>query len=164
MSEIQDKKPSGMRPGLRYLLIGSLAVNLIVGGLMVGAVVGNKKSGERPPRGGDILGAYTQALTGKDRREIGREIRDHRRAQGEREMRPREVLEQMLVALRADPFDPDVVQAVIDEQMETAFERRKVAQDLWLTHVVSMSAEERAAYADRIVEVLSKRKGPPKRP
>ena len=49
MSEIQDKKPSGMRPGLRYLLIGSLAVNLIVGGLMVGAVVGNKKSGERPP-------------------------------------------------------------------------------------------------------------------
>jgi uncharacterized membrane protein len=145
------------------LLIGSLAVNFIVAGLMVGATVGNKRSGDRPPREGDILGAYTQALTGQERREIGKSIRDHHRAQGEKPLRPREVLQQMLAALKAEPFDPEAVRTLIDEQSETAFARRKVAQELWLQHITDMSPKERAAYAVRIEEVLSKRKGPPKR-
>ena len=164
MSDTQDKKPSGMRPGLRYLLIGSLAVNFIIAGLMVGATVGNKRSGDRPPREGDILGAYTQALSSQERREIGKNIRDHHRALGEKPMRPREVLQQMLEALQAEPFDPEAVKALIDQQSEKAFERRKIAQGLWLEYVSDMTAEERAAYAARIQEVLSKRKGPPKRP
>ena len=164
MSDTQEKKPSGMRPGLRYLLIGSLAVTFILAGPMVGATVGNKRSGDRPQREGDILGAYTQALSGQERREIGKSIRDHHRALGEKPMRPREVLQQMLTALQAEPFDPAAVQALIDQQSEKAFERRKVAQGLWLEYVSEMTAEERAAYAARIQDVLSKRKGPPKRP
>lgn len=163
MSDTQQKKPSGLRPGLRYLLIGSLAVNFIVAGLVLGAAVGNKRTGDRPPREGDILGAYTQALTSQERREIGKNIRDHHRELGEKPMRPREVLTQMLAALQAEPFDPAAVQALIDQQSDIAFERRKIAQSLWLEHVSAMSAEERAAYALRIQEVLSKRKGPHKR-
>lgn len=164
MSDTQDPKPTGMRPGLRYLLIGSLAVNFIIAGLMVGATVGNKRTGDRPPREGDILGAYTQALSSQERREIGKSIRDHHRSLGEKPMRPRQVLQQMLTALQAEPFDAAAVQALIDQQSETAFERRKVAQGLWLQYVSDMSVEERAAYAARIEEVLARRKGPPKKP
>ena len=163
MPETQDKKPSGLRPGLRYLLIGSLAVNFIIAGLMVGATVGNKRSGDRPPREGDILGAYTHALSGDQRRALGRSIRDHHREQSGGPMRPREVLDMVLVALRAEPFNPEPLRVLIEQQMDTAYARRKVAQELWVQHVTKMTDAERAEYADRIVESLSKRKGPPKR-
>ena len=106
MTEDKDKKPGGLRPGLRALLIGSLALNLVIGGLMAGAVLGNKQAGDRPPREGDVLGAYTRALTKEDRREIGRSIREYHREQGgEGKLGPRKVLEDMLIALRAEPFD-----------------------------------------------------------
>lgn len=160
MSEPEKKAASGMRPGFRFLLIGSLAVNLIIAGLVVGAAVGNKRSDTRPPRDGDILGAYTKALTKQERREIGLNIRDHHRAQGEKLLRPRQMMEQMLAALRADPFDPEAVQALIASQSDQAAERRAVAQGLWLQHVSEMTAAERADYADRIVETLASRRGP----
>ena len=164
MTEDKDKKPGGLRPGLRALLIGSLALNLVIGGLMAGAVLGNKQAGDRPPREGDVLGAYTRALTKEDRREIGRSIREfHREQGGEGKLGPRKVLEDMLIALRAEPFDAEAVEAVFASQADLAVARRAIAQQVWIDHVSQMSADARAAYADRIVEALSRRRGPPAR-
>lgn len=171
MAETEDQNPNqtraGLRPGIRLLLVASLAVNLIVLGLLVGATVGNKQAGTRgAPTGvaGDLMGAFTHALSREERREIGRGIRDHMRSQGEGRPRPLQEIEAVLNALRAQPFDPDPLAAFLETQSRQSFERREVSQDLWLQYVSAMSDEERADYADRVVETLSQRRGPPKKP
>lgn len=167
MSETQDQNQNRMRPGLRFLLVGSLAINLIVVGLLAGATVGNKQAGTRGAPtgiGGDIMGAFSQALSRQERREIGRNIRDFQRGQGEGRLRPRQELDAALEALRAQPFDPEPLALFLATQAEQSAERREISQQLWLKFVSDMSDAERAAYADRVVEMLSQRRGPASKP
>ena len=162
MAEETPKKRGPMRPGLRVLLFCSLAANLVIVGLVAGAVVGNKRVGDRPPPDADLVGAYTRALDAKDRRALEREIRDGYRAKGGDRAAVREAYSNMLAALRQVPFDPAAVEATVSKQAELAFERRGVAQEIWLKHVTEMTDAERKAYADRVEELMNRR--PPKPP
>lgn len=159
----EDKKTTRapMRRGLRALLIGSLAVNLIVAGLALGAVLGNSKGGNRPPRDADFMGAYTRALPDEDRRAIGRAIRDHHRKSGISREAARAEFEAMINLLRAIPFDASKVKAGLEQQAKAGFERRASAQTMWLERVTVMTDAERQDYADRIQTLLARKpKGP----
>ncbi|GAA6206909.1 hypothetical protein NBRC116601_02020 [Cognatishimia sp. WU-CL00825] len=146
-----------MRRSIRVLLIGSLALNLIVAGLVGGAMLGNKRVGDRPPRDVDFMGAYTRALPNEDRRILGKALRDHHRAAGLSRDAVRNNLKETLQALRATPFDPDKVAALLEAQSSVAFERREFAQDLLLQRLTAMSDQERQLVADRFEDALTKR-------
>lgn len=141
---------------LKWLLWASLGVNLIVVGLIAGAALRGPFDG--PPR--DLRAAvapYSAALDRDSRHAIGRAIREAsgglsaRRAL--RDARRSEI-DAALDLLRAEPFDADAFRAVLASQSARALARQAVAQDALADHLATLSAQDRAAYADRIEEGL----------
>jgi len=145
-----------MRRSLRVLLFASLAANLIVVGLVAGAVFGNEKQNAKPPRDADFMGAYTRALPKEDRRAIGRLIRDHHRQSGISRSAARQEFQAMLALIRATPFDAEAMEQRMSTQAQAAFTRREAAQQFWLDRVAGMTDAERLDYADQIEAQLKR--------
>jgi uncharacterized membrane protein len=154
MSENVEQVP-GMRRGLRWLLIGSLACNLLIVGAVVGMVVAHSlRDDHRPPRFDRAGGLMTKALSPQDRRTIGRELR-----RAYREKRPsfadvRTEYQAVIDALRATPYDPSVVRAAVERQIAAMQERGQTGKELLLARLAEMDDADRKAYADRLQDIL----------
>jgi hypothetical protein len=141
---------------LRIVLVVSLALNLAVAGLVVGSFASGRV-GAGPPRSFDVgLGPMSRALAPEDRREIGTALRNARPMAG---YRPRQQATLMIAALRATPFEPETLRVLIAEQAAHG----ALAQDVVIDHIVTMSDEHRAAFADRLQVELSKLRPRPER-
>ncbi|MEM8591816.1 MAG: periplasmic heavy metal sensor [Pseudomonadota bacterium] len=161
-----DKRP-GMGRGVRIVFYLSLALNLAVVGLVVGALIMASPSGQdrRPARGGEVgFGPIMKALAPQDRRQMGMEMRRALRQAGKTRAAQRAVLEEVVVALAADPFEPEAVEPLLGRQFEEAEFRLNLARQVFLAHLEEMSAAERAALAERLQAEIDKpfdgRRGP----
>ncbi|TCL10167.1 putative membrane protein [Shimia isoporae] len=159
MTQIDEKK---QRRPLRGLLVASLAVNLLVLGVIGGAVLSH-----RGGHGGDGPGAkerfgtpYVQALSREDRRAVGRAIRQSYRDGGHTLMGDRALYLQTVEVLRSDAFDPVVLNDTLRDIDRSAEGRRDLARAKLVERISAMTPEERSAYADRLEEVL--KRGPDK--
>jgi uncharacterized membrane protein len=95
----------------------------------------------------------TRALTRQERREIGRRLRESR---GLRDLNPRERIGGLVAALQADPFDPAVLQALLDTQSQKMDDVQMRAQVAFLALVTDMTPERRAEFAAQLSEALSR--------
>ncbi len=158
-----DQNGQAPRPGrkLRIVLFASLALNLLVVGLVVGAMVahGFGKDG-RPPRMDQVGGPMTRALSEEDRRALGREM--HRAYRDRRPDRAaiRAEFEQVIAALERTPYDPEIVRASVERQMQAVAEGARLGRELLLERLEEMSDAERAAYAGRLREALERKRKP----
>lgn len=145
---------------VKVLLGASLALNLLFVGLIGGALWRNG-GGDGPGHrdGGPSLQSYAapyvQALPRAERRALHRSIRSAHPMAG-REAR-RAVYAQMLEVLRAEPFDPDAAQAMLDAQRDAVMALQETAQASWLQAVGAMTPGERTAYADRLEKRIERR-------
>lgn len=146
-----------MRKGIRILLILSLAMNVIVVGLIIGAAVGHSRDDDRR-RPKTNLPPHVKALDWDQRRTIGKAIRKAYREDGLGARTERSQFEQMAAAIEAVPFDRDALAAVQVEFEEVMARRVSRARDIWLDHVEGMTDEDRAAYADRLRHSQFKKK------
>ncbi|KUF12170.1 periplasmic heavy metal sensor [Pseudoponticoccus marisrubri] len=146
------------KPWLRIVLFASLALNLAVAGLVAGMLL---SGGPRPPDGrhkpGDAIFPYTRAFDEAQ----GRALRDNLR-QAFREdwdgVR-RDLLDDYRAALevlRAEPFDAQAMQALVEAQVARAEARRLRGQEVFLAMLEGMSPEDRRAYADRLEDHLAR--------
>ena len=148
MAEI-DKKP---RRWLYPLLFVSLALNLLIAGMIVGWLAspdGPKRSEFGSARG--LVGEpFLRALPDDQRRAMLRDIA--REAPQLRESREslRARFSAFLTALRADPYDASTVAALLKDQREVALTRQDIGERMLLDRLDAMSAEERNAYADAL--------------
>lgn len=139
-------KPRGNRR-LKIALALSLAFNLCIIGVICGVMLR-----DGPPRGGrDFgLGPLSEALSHEDRRALRKafvarhpDIRD-----AKRQMRAE--FDAVVAALRADPFDP----AALDGALAAIAARNQslldTGRELVAERLKAMTAEERAAFADRL--------------
>lgn len=160
MSETRQDTPK-MRRGVRVLLFASLAVNLLVAGLVVGAVVSHRTGdSHRPPRIDQVGGPMARALSREDRRALGREMRE---AQGDRRGTRAEIraeFDKMIVALEASPYDSAVVRESLERQMQGIEQGAQLGFELLLQRLDAMSDAERAAYAARLREELTRKRRP----
>ena len=165
---VQDMTPPPVPPappvppqkslrGLRIALGVSVALNLLVVGLVAGAILRDGGPRDRMVRDLD-LGPFTEALSQADRAAIRREfvarvpdLREARRAM-------RAEFGDLLGVLRAEPFDPDAMRAVMAGQRARMQERLDLGQDLLLERLTAMTPEARQGFADRLEERL--RRGP----
>jgi len=151
--------PAPMRGWIKVLLVTSLAVNLAVAGLAIGAVLRHgDMMGHRTDRASQFGGPYTSALSREDRRAIWQQMRA---LHGER--RPdrasiRAEFAAVVQALRADPYDPGLVRDIVERQFEAGIAWQQVGQALLLERIAAMSPAERAAFADRLSERLAARR------
>ncbi len=158
MAEEIKPAPGGMRLWLRVLLVLSLAMNLLIVGALVGAMFtwSNWRS-HHPSRLEMAGGPLTRALTPEDRRAIGKEMRKaHRKEDGHRARHHGELLG-LVADLKAEPFDPAAVEQRLARHRQSFDDRLGLGLGLLTTRLTQMTPEDRAAYADRLQEVLSKR-------
>lgn len=147
--------PPSPAPRRRWLmgaaLFVSLALNLLVLGLVLGALWG--RDGPMSARTVRIdLGTvpHVVALDERDRAALRRdwEVRgpDLRRIRAQRQAE----LEALATAIRAEPFEPAAVTALLEAAQARTAERQVLLLELVAARITAMSAAERAAYADRL--------------
>lgn len=138
---------------MRAVLILSLGLNFVIIGLVAGAAVSGRFS-ENAPRSFDLsLGPFVRTLDQDARRAIGREVR---RSGGGQRFDMRGHMEQMLGLLRADPFDSAAFEALMERQNDHVAGVQSRARTALSQHISQMSVEERADFAARLQEEMSR--------
>jgi uncharacterized membrane protein len=144
---------------MRWFLVASLALNLLVAGVVLGDLVG----GGPPGRGRPVeltLGPLARALGEEDRRAVLRELRG--REGGTPSPRERRAaFADLVAAIRAEPFDADRAAAALAAQAERMAAVEREVQAALMARLAAMSPEARAAFADRLEGELGR--GPPGR-
>jgi len=145
----------------RALLFISLAGNLAIVGLVGSAVFharapgGSERGAMRDP--GAAL--FLSALEPADRRAMIARLRDEGRGPKASRREAHEQFTTLLTALRASPFNAEIALNVLDAQAKSAEARRALGQQFFVDRITSMSDADRAAFADRLEQVISRRGG-----
>ena len=140
---------------LRVVLVISLALNLLVLGVMAGGVMKGVQT-HRISHAPDLRALWL-ALPEEARRDArqagGPRNPEHRAAQRE-ERRTRAAARQaeMLALLRAPTFDAQAFSALLQTEYDERSERIAQAQEAFVARLGALDAAERAAMADRLQE------------
>lgn len=150
--------PARPRRWIYPLLFVSLAVNLLIVGMVAGWMISPNRA-ERADRLDrsvrSVMGEpFLRALPEEHRRALVRDVLSEGARLRENRAALRARFEALLAALRAEPFDPAAVRDLFAQQREVALKRQRVGEDLLLKRLSEMSAAERAAYADRLARAL----------
>ncbi|MGX9357214.1 periplasmic heavy metal sensor [Roseobacteraceae bacterium S113] len=163
MADLQTDPPKTRVPvWVKIALVSSLALNLIVAGLVIGAVSqGGPGKGPGMGRDGGAT-PFARALDKDDRRAVGREIRRSLRdgAGGAQMEARRQGQSEALALLRAEEFDSDAFATVMARQADFTKTLAQTGSSVLSRHLGQMSYEERLDYADRVEEQLKKRRKP----
>lgn len=146
--------------GVKIALGLSLALNLLIVGLVVGALiaVGPGRSGGDDPRLRTLgLGPFAIALPREDREAVTDRIdrdalRVERRALGRN-------LAQLRGAIVAEPFDRDAAEVALAGSRQAAAALQGQAHVALLDQIETMSADERAELAERLGRALRRMGG-----
>ncbi len=154
---------------MRWLLVASLALNLAVLGVMGGAALRFRGGGPHVMAVRDLtFGPFTEALSPPDRETLRREFMGEPGAFQAERHEARSDLEQILTALRAEPFDPGRIRSGLDRQKARLETRMDLGQGLLADLIARMPVEERLKFADRLQGVLEHqpelRRPPPTEP
>ena len=159
--------PQTPRRGLgragKVLLYVSLALNLAIAGIVIGAVVlGSDRAHDRgPPSGGEVgLRPVMQALSPEDRRSMVREVRKELRPLGRSRAEMRALMEDFVGAIAAVPYDHARVEALVKAQTDEAEIRLDVASGVFLKRLAGLTDEERLEFSERLAEEMSRPRGP----
>ncbi|WP_162848067.1 periplasmic heavy metal sensor [Litoreibacter halocynthiae] len=166
MDDAKTRTPKRVKVALAI----SLAINVLVVGVIVGAVLhgGNRDRSSFDKRGGDTaaIGIYGRALEKPDRRAIGQRLRDGRATRGQ-EIRAElgEMVREASDLLKQTPFDKGAFSDVLLRQQGLIKGRSDAMQDALVEQIAAMSPEQRAEYAERLEELLERggRRGKPDR-
>lgn len=152
-AEVEKKSKPGR--WLRVVLFVSLALNLVVVGVIAGLVV-NGPPVPRSDRSDPVL-PYTRAFDEDQRQALRRALWQSVRRDG-KEMRAAYLADyqQALALLRDEPFDPAALEMVLKDQGARAATVRGRGQDVLMVFLSEMSKDERRAYADRLEQELEK--------
>ncbi len=143
--------PSSSR-GLKIAFAISVALNLAVAGLVLGAWL---HGGPWRGMGHDLsFGPFSEALNSEDRRAIGRAILADRASIREGREAAKAEFDSLLAALRADPHDPAALDAALSAIVARNAGRLEKGQALLHARIEEMSAPDRLAFADRLEGAL----------
>jgi uncharacterized membrane protein len=164
MSDAPEPKTRKSGIWLRVVLFSSLAINLLIIGMVAGALLRGGPGPQGRPRA-DVPffdlgnGPIGRALSGESRQQIGRGM-----AAREPDLRAnREEIRaqygELIRALRKDPFDPALVERIITAQQRKLLARQDIGKNLLVARVAQMTPEQRAEYATRLERFLRRTGG-----
>lgn len=155
------------RHGLRIALGASLALNVAIIGLVLGAVLSHAPRPSRGHNPGEVhhhdsrileIGPYGRALSREDRRAILTALEPHRETLREDRQAVREGFDRILDLLRSEHLDATALRSMLADQRSRAARASDLVADVLVAQVSAMSPAERAAFADRLEHAL--RRGP----
>ncbi len=158
LEQTEASKPTRSPLWMRILLLASLAVNLLIVGVVVGTVTsspGDPERGERLRGARDLAPPpFVLAIEREDRRALLRSLREATDSEGRDRAQVRADLQSILEALRSDSFEPDAVRSLLGAERSRSRTRQEAGEDLLVDYLTALSPEERRAYADRLERIL----------
>lgn len=143
---------------LRLVLILSLAVNLLIVGLIAGAALRNDGRIERRADLGPAvdagLGPFGHAMTREQREGFRRDFTAHSGDLRRNRDEVRAQVVQFLTTLRSTPFDASLMRSQLVGTQDKLFQRQRIGVETLLQQIEAMSDAERAAFADRLEKSL----------
>ena len=158
MTDTPNPPPPRAGRGLRIALIASLAVNLLVVGLVIGVAANRndpRQTGRVPP---ELLnyGPLMKVLDEDNRARLAQSLHAQRHEIREARRAVRRGFADLVEALRAQPFDPDAVEQIMAaQQVRVSGQVDKVRAQL-IRQLSEMSPDDRAALADRMQQALKR--------
>ena len=151
-------QPNRTRRWVRITLFLSLAVNILIIGLVVGAVGLKGRPGtDGNPRLRDAgLGPLGAVLSREQQAGLRKELRTKTGDLRQNREQMRADLERLLVAMRSDVFDPDAVAEILADQRRTVTGRVEIGHQVLIDAMANASVAERRAMADRLERALSR--------
>lgn len=146
-----------MGRGLRLLLVVSLGLNLLVLGVVGGAVFGEWREPHRPIVRDLGFGPYAEALTHADRVALIRAFAKETGGFRAERQAARQTFGDLLGVLRTDPFDAGRMKVLMTQQEQRMSQRLALGQKLLIGRIEAMTPDERHAFADRLQEALAHR-------
>lgn len=153
--DLLSAKPTRAPRWMKIALVVSVALNLAVVGMVAGAALFGPGRDHRLNVREVGFGPFDRALSLKDREALREEFQSRMGGRWTEIKSIRKDLQDMLVALRADPFQPDTLWTLASQQEQRLTERLKLGQKLLIERVIAMSTEERLRFADRLEEEMS---------
>lgn len=159
-----QQKPDRTQRRMRWVIGLSLALNLVFIGVFAGAALRFQRDGGAARASAPPIQSYGAPLARSLPREARRElIMGMRKMPGMPNRRERRALyQEMLTALRANPFDAAQVEAIFARQGDVAQKVQTFATGRWLSLVSEMTPAERLVVADRLEEALRRPQRGPK--
>ncbi|MDE3079764.1 MAG: periplasmic heavy metal sensor [Paracoccaceae bacterium] len=157
-----DARPP--RTWTRLALVLSLGLNLIVVGSLGGLALSRAIHGPHEPVRDLAFGPFTEALSPDDRRAMMRAFMAEAKGFRAEKEQMRADFQSLVAALRADPYDPSVLDGVMARQKARTDQWLALGQRLLMERLAAMAPADRRAFADRLGEELSRRvhrNGPP---
>ncbi len=163
MSEGKTQESGPVRRWRKNLLIGSLALNFAVVGVVIGAKFGGRHAGFGHPEkrwAGEFgMMPFWHALPAEARRELGHRMRADRGNFAERRAENEAFFRQLLVALSAQPYDRGAVQALMQAQNRRVQEAHWRSQALLLEVIDGLTPQQRAAFVAELSRLVDARRG-----
>lgn len=160
MADTDGNQTPKRRGWVKLLLFISLAINLLVVGVIAGAIYRGGPDGRHTPppvaRNDLGLGPYGKALSTADRRTLRRAIGQRTGTRTEHRPNIRVEMQAVLAALRQEPFDPDTLRQTMGRQQERLVDGQNIGKDVLLGHLSEMAVDQRQAYADRLENALGR--------
>jgi len=157
MTDTPDPKARRAIGWTRILLVVSLAANLGVAGFVGGAMLRYGPKGHPVPVRDLGFGPFSEALDGTDRDALRNafmaQAPDFRASRREQ----RAEFANILDTLRAEPFEPAALRAVLERQNNRMADMLALGQSLIFDRIAGMTPEARGAFADRLETSLTHR-------
>jgi uncharacterized membrane protein len=154
MTETPPPIAPGSPRGLKIALALSVALNLAVAGLAVGAWLGD---GPRKGMPRDLsFGPFSEALSDADRRALRQGLIERAGEFRTARAAARAEFETLVATLRADPFDPAAMTTALAAIEARNAERLELGRSLIEARLIAMTGEERQAFADRLEKGLGR--------
>jgi len=149
MTDQTTNNQGGSTPSwMKIALVASLAVNIAVIGLFIGA---NMKSDGKREGGANRQIQWIMTLVPEDRQDFTKaqfEARrdDLRKARADRARH----MDAIVTAIRAEPFSPEALEYAMRLRREAGDVRRKIVHTQLISVLVEFNQDERGLFADRL--------------
>lgn len=147
-----DEQVKSKKSWMKYLLIVSLAFNLLVVGLVIGAKMGGHGPKDRHFKGGAGMHLLMKSLPDSKRGEVRKYFRANRdklRATGDA---MRTSLNMISTAISAQPFDADTLNSAFADQRVHITSITQDAQKAFVAIIAGMTDAERAEFVENMQE------------
>ncbi|MCB2094188.1 MAG: periplasmic heavy metal sensor [Rhodobacteraceae bacterium] len=134
----------------RLVLVVSLALNLLVAGIVVGGAMRHHWYGPQGPARDIGFGPFTQALSKEDRKALRGAFMAANPGFLDMRQDMRRDMNALIAALRAEPWDKDAAGAILAGQSHRMTEWMDIGREVLLERIAAMTPDERAAFADRL--------------
>ena len=146
-------KGSGCPVWVKGLLVVSLVANMAIAGLYVGLM----SQSDRPKRGPNAQIDWILKFVPEARRAEAEEIFASKREPMRELYRARSKnLEEIVNAIRAEPYAPETLVSAIRARRENSAERRMIVEDTLVELLTTFNQEERVHFANEMEERLKK--------